>query len=550
MRGLGNRLRSPRYAFALLLGLGYLGLVLFGQRHQGAGGFSTPAVSAGGSIFLLVLVLKWWVLGADRTALAFTPAEIQFFFPAPVSRAALLQYKVLRAQPLILVNVLVWTFLLRRGAGHPLGAACYALSLWVFFDIVFLHRLGAALTRDSATAHGGAGLRRGWPAVVLLVALCAVWWMTIQRLPPGSWHAQPGGVLGTLGRATELAPLRYLLWLFRLPLAPLEASDIAGWLAALAAAVGLLVLHLIWVVRADRAFEEAALEASARRAERIDRWRRQGSSASMSPHRTRYWIGLPASGHPVLAIVWKNITRLIRTLSPAFLGVIALVGVAGVAIAIVEGQDDPAILDVVGKMALTWVVVLSILGPQWVRIDLRSELEHLGMLRTWPLSGLVVMAGQVLSSALVLTAIQLLLGAIALLGLWADATSYLSLPQLAALLPLIALVLATLNVVALGIQNGGALLYPAWVRTEIRPGGVEQVGQHLLTAGISFLLLAVAAIGPALAASGAAYLLWPRIGTWALVPAVSLAGAGLVLESFLLLDWLGGQFERRDLSAA
>jgi hypothetical protein len=201
-------------------------------------------------------------------------------------------------------------------------------------------------------------------------------------------------------------------------------------------------------------------------------------------------------------------------------------------------------------MALAWVMVLSVFGPQWVRIDLRSELDHLGMLRTWPLTGMVVMAGQVLSSALVLTGIQFLLGAIALLGLWHEATSYLSAVQVAALLPLTALLLATINVVALAIQNGGALLYPAWVRTEIRPGGVEQVGQHLLTAGISLLLLALAVLGPALGGIGTAYLLWPHAGPWALVPALLLAGGALVLESFLLLDWLGGQFERSDPSLA
>ena len=550
MRGVQSRLRSPRYAIALLFGLGYLALVIVGQRHGSGGALATPAVSIGGSIFLMFLVLKWWTFGADRSALAFTPAEIQFLFPAPVSRAALLQYKLLRAQPLILVNVLVWTFLLRRGDGHPLAAALYAFSLWIFFDTILLHRLGVALTRDSATGHGAAGLRRSWLALILLAAGSAACWATYRLMPVESWSGGPGGLLGHLQRLLNTAPLRFFVWPFRIPLAPLEATGLMEWLGDVAVALGLLALHLIWVLRADRAFEEAALEASARKAERIDRWRRQGAGTSMAPRRTRYWIRLSPSGHPLLAIVWKNVTRLIRTLSPGFLGVIAVIGVAGVALAFMEGQENPALLQGVGTMALTWVVVLTVLGPQWVRIDLRSELDHIGMLRSWPLSGLVVMAAQVLSSALVLTGIQLLLGVIALAGLWDDAIGYLSAAQLAALLLPAGLVIMALNVVALAIQNAGALLYPAWVRTEIRPGGIEQVGQHLLTAGISFLLLAIAALGPSLAGGGAAYLLWSRIGLWALVPALLLAGAALVLEGFLLLDWLGGRFEQLDPSTA
>lgn len=551
MRRLRSRLRSPRYAIALLLGLGYLSLVVYGQRQNGGGAVSAPAFTAGGSILVMFLVLKWWAFGADRTALAFTPAEIQFFFPAPVSRPALLRYKMLRAQPFLLVNVLVWTVLLRRrGDGPALGAALYATSLWIFFGILFLHRLGVALTRDSATSHGVAGLRKSWPAVMLVVAMAVGLWTTLHLLPPGSWAGQPGAPLGGIRRVLETAPLRYLAWPFRLPLAPLEAVSTLEWIGDAAAALGILLLHLIWVVRADRAFEEAALEASIRRAERIERWRRQGAGASMAPRRARHWARLSPSGHPALAIVWKNVTRLIRTLSPAFLGVIVVISVAVIGLAIIEGQEDPTLLRVMGTLALSWAAVLSVLGPQWVRIDLRSELDHLATLRTWPLSGMVVMAGQVLSSALVLTGLQLLLGAAALIGLWGDATTYLSAAQVAALLLPSGFVLAALNVVALGIQNGAALLYPAWVRTEIRPGGVEQVGQHVLTAGMSFLLLAIAALGPSLAGSATAYLLWSRLGPWALVPGMCLAGAALTLESFLLLDWLGDRFERLDPSAA
>lgn len=550
MRGVTSRLRSPRYVFALLLGLGYLALVLFGQRHGTSAGLPAPAIASGGSLLVMALVLKWWVLGADRTALAFTPAEIHFFFPAPVSRAALLQYKVLRAQPLILVNVLVWTFLLRRGDNHPLGTAFHALSLWILFDTLFLHRLGVALTRDNATTHGTAGLRKSWPILLLVAAVAGVTWATLQGLPAGPWSSRPEGIPGAIHRLLETAPLRYVVWPFRIPIAPLAATTVPEWIRAALAALGLLGLHLLWVIRADRAFEEAALEASARRAARLDRWKRQGAGASMAPRRTRYWVQLSSSGHPIAAIVWKNVTRLVRTLSPGFLVMIGIIASVSMAVVMIESREDPAILRVFGTMALTWVVVLSVLGPQWVRIDLRGELEQLSLLRTWPLSGMVVMAGQVFSSAFVLTTLQLLLAAFALVGLWGDATTYLSATQLAVVLIPAMLVLVALNVVALCIQNGGALLYPAWVRTEIRPGGIEQVGQHLLTAGVSFLLLAVAALGPALAAGGLAYLLWTRLDAWSLVPALLLAGSALALEAFLLLDWLGERFERFDPSTA
>ena len=546
-RGVFRQLRSPRYAIAVLLGIGYIALVRFGQT-QGGGAVPSGAVMLGGSLFLAILFAKWWLFGADRLALAFTPAEIQFLFPAPVSRAALLGLKLVRAQKLILVNVLVWTFLLRRSGGSHLGTLSYAVSMWVFFSTLFFHRLGVALVRDSMTTHGQAGLRRAWPAVLFLLLLGAAVWCTLQRLPPQSLLLHPGGVLGGLGLLVETAPLRWLLVPFRIPLLPLGAESVGDWLVRLLPTLLLLLGHLVWIVRADRAFEEAAIEASVRREEFLERWKRHGPAAGRTPIGARSWVRLRPSGHPSLAIVWKNLTRLVRSVSPAF--IVALLVAIGVgAFVSVTGPERPAWLTLIATLSLAWTAALAVLGPQWIRIDIRGELNLLPVLRTWPLSGMALMTGQVLSSAIVLTALQLLLGGTGLLALGLSGEFGLPGLQVAVLGAVGLVVVGGVNLVALCIQNGAALLFPSWVRTEIHPGGIEQMGQHLLTAGISLVLLLVAAAGPALLGAGAVYLLRPSIEWWALVPGGLLTAAGLGLESFLLLDWLGGCFERLDPSA-
>ncbi|MBP6671090.1 MAG: hypothetical protein KA180_16665, partial [Gemmatimonadales bacterium] len=151
--------------------------------------------------------------------------------------------------------------------------------------------------------------------------------------------------------------------------------------------------------------------------------------------------------------------------------------------------------------------------------------------------------GMILSSATVLTALQLVLGGVGLGALLAQDRLPLPASQLALLTVPALAVLAGINIVSLGIQNGGALLYPAWVRTEIRPGGIEQMGQHLLTAGVSFLLLLLFLVGPAALGGGIGYLLHGRIGPWAALPAGAVAAAALLLEAFLLVDWLGDRLE-------
>lgn len=546
--GLLRQLRSPRYAIAVLLGIGYIALVRFGQT-QGGGSVPSQAVMQGGSLLLALLVGKWWLFGADRLALAFTPAEIQFLFPAPVSRGALLGLKLVRAQKLILVNVLVWTFLLRRTGGAQLGTVAYATSMWVFFSTLFVHRLGVALVRDSMTTHGRAGLRRAWPAAFILILVGVVVWLTIARLPPHPLTSHPAGVWGAVTLGLETPPLSWLLLPFRVPLLPLGAGQTLDWLLRLSLALTLLAAHLVWIIRADRTFEEAAIEASARREELLERWKRQGTAATRIPEGGRTWVLLGPSGHPVLAIIWKNITRLVRSLSPAVIVAILLAVSVGVVLSIAEGHGSPGILALVASLTLGWAAALAVLGPLWVRIDIRGELDRLPLLRTWPLSGTALMAGEVLSSTIVLTTLQLILGGIGLLALLL--IGELSLPgwQLVVLGGVALTVIGGINLVALCIQNGAALLYPSWVRTEIHPGGIERMGQHLLTAGISLVLLLLAAAGPAVVGAGVAYALRPLLDWWAIVPGGLLTAAGLALESVLLLDWLGNRFERLDPSS-
>jgi ABC-2 type transport system permease protein len=548
LRGVGRQLRNPRYAIALAIGIGYLALMRFGQSHGGGGAIPTGAVVTGGSIFVAVIVVKWWVFGADRLALAFSPAEIQFLFPAPVSRPALLTFKLIRAQRMVLLNVLVWTLLLRRVDDTEPGAIPYAIGMWVAFCTLFFHRLGVALTRDTVIERGRAGITRAWPAALVFVGLGLTVWLTAHRLGGFSALSVPAGPFSAVEALSSATPLRWVLAPFRIPFLPLTATSTAAWLARLVPALLLLVLHWFWIVRADRAFEEAALAASVRREELLERWKRQGTAATPSRHGPRKWLTLPRTGHPVSAIIWKNLTRLLRTMSPSVVILLALVVALGVAASLFEAGQQPGILTLVGSLTLGWAAALVIMGPQWVRVDLRGELDHLSLLRTWPLSGTTLLMAQVSSSTLVLTGLQLLLGGIGLLTLSLAQSITLPPLQFGVLMVIGAVALTSINLVALCIQNVAAVLYPAWVRTEIRPGGIEQMGQHLLTAGLSLLILLLLAAGPALLGGTVGYVLAPALQFWAVVPGALLSTAGLVLEAFLLLDWAGERFERLDPS--
>ncbi len=541
-RQIVQRAKSPRYAVALLLGSGYLAMVFFGQPRANPGALPPRALEWIGTLLLALFTLKWWVFGADRTALAFAPAEIQFLFPAPVSRAAVLGYKLARSQVRLLLSVLIWTVLLHRHGPRSLAPPLYALGLWGFLTTVFLHRLGVALTRDAVVERGWRAWRRALPVVLLLGACVAV--AVIRAAVPSE-----AALLMRVRVTAETAPLNWLLWPFRLTLLPLAATSAWEWAPRFAAVLGLLLLHLLWILRADVAFEDAALEATARRAALLERWRLQGGTAPLTQADARTWRPLSPSGHPGRAILWKNLTRLIRTVSPAFPLIMLALMAGGLLFGMVNEAQGGLTLALVAGLTLSWAGMLTLLGPQWIRNDLRGELDHLATLRTWPVSGLVVMTSEVASSSLVLTGLQAVFGFGGLAALALSGTMPVSSAQLLGLTVPGVLLLLAVNVISMAIQNAGALLYPSWVRTELRPGGIEMVGQQFLTAGASLLLLAVALVGPGLLGRGMGYLLWPHLGLWSLGPAALLATAGLALEAFLILDWLGTRFEQFDPTA-
>jgi hypothetical protein len=111
------------------------------------------------------------------------------------------------------------------------------------------------------------------------------------------------------------------------------------------------------------------------------------------------------------------------------------------------------------------------------------------------------------------------------------------------------LLLALINTVSIGLQHAGALLFPAWVRLEIRPGGIEALGQQFLTMGAALILLSLTLIGPAALAGAVWWLLAPSLGGWASSPALAVAVIALGLECFLMLDWLGDLYDGLDPSA-
>src|SRR6185436_19389150 len=206
---------------------------------------------------------------------------------------------------------------------------------------------------------------------------------------------------------------------------------------------------------------------------------------------------MPTTGHPAIAIVWKNILCLRRTFQ-------FRVFIAPVLMAVTWGWafgNDRGLVGGISIACASFAGVLTFFGPMLVRNDLRQDMQNLTALKTLPLSGRNVVLAEVMSSALPIAAAQYLMlivaGVCALLMNDPLPTS-LVVTILAVALPAL-LAFATVMV---AVQNGAPVLFPGWVRLgTVVGGGMENLGQGVMSMGIILILVLLLLI-PAAIVSG------------------------------------------------
>ncbi len=548
-----RRLRQPRYFVALVLGLAYLWFLVLRQspRASQAGPLEARWIELIAALGVAGAIAWAWLFGSERRALVFSPAELTFLFPAPVTRRQLIHFKLLRNQLVILLNTAIWTFVLSRDR-FGVSTWRHAAAVWVLLTTLSLHRLGASFVRSTFADHGLEGARRKLLTLAVMVLVLSGVALVIYdayALVGAGWHAGVAPFISSLGTALESPVARVLLWPFRAMSRPLTAPTASAWLTAMIPALLLLALHNFWVLRSDTAFEEVTAQASLRRAQALaDRSpaSRPRRSVSRDPPPYR----LTPVGSQAGAILWKNLVGVWRTGRPRAVA-LGLV-VAGGMLAALSFRTGSTLAEIVGWFAAMWAGFLLVIGPQWIRSDLRSDMPSLDLLRSYPLPGRSVIAGEVAASTLVVSALQLGVLTVAYLAFLGNRVMEPGLALRTAALAAGFILLPVINLLGVLIHNAAVILYPAWLGLASgRPAGIEALGQNMLAIFAYLILLAGALVVPAGVGASVFFALESSIG-WlpaaalAVLPALAVA----VAEARLMIGWLGRAFERTDPSTA
>jgi ABC-2 type transport system permease protein len=557
------RLRQPKYLFGALAGAAYLYVFVFRKMFQMGSGHSNSSIATSpeilGDLSMLVAIglalylLLDWMWSGDDAQVGFSETEIAFLFPAPLTRTTLIQFNLLRSQLMIFFSSFLLSLWLRRGGTlggqHPLQ---YAVGIWLLLSTSRLHVLAASFVCARLAGFGvETWLRRILVALLGALVVLACWWpLRGYPLPAvDTWSNMPT-LHAWFQRIVSTAPLSWLLVPFHWAVAPIFAADGAAFGRALPAALGLLVLHYIWVVYAQVSFEDASIVHAERRAKRVSAMR-QGRMRGRAPTKPRSEpFRLPATGFPPLAFLWKGLVAM----GPVFRLRTWLIACV---IAFAVGQwlaADPrykVALVAIGSAALMIGAWGLLFGPMLMQRGLQRTLDYMDILKATPLQGRQIALGELSTPVAVMVSVIWLLLLIAAQSFIATGGHDPFSPVVIAIAAVgVALLVPPLCGLMLCVPFAGTLYFPAWVSPQRGGGrGVEVMGQRLIFMAGYMLTLVIVAIPAALVGGLGFLLLYWLVGMGAgLLTGAILASAVLALELYWTLGLLGRRIDQFDVS--
>ncbi len=541
LRGWGRYLASSVKTVrgAILAGVG-LFVTLSWVLSALAARFTAPQIDQEqipflGPTGLLAYCLLNVLSATGERSIVFSPAEVNFLFPAPFTRRQLLAYKVTVGLLLCLPGTVVLTVISSPYSPSVLGAFVGLYLMFAFMQL-FTYTINLAALTVGARFY----TRARWFIITALavLALLVLWQAGIVP-----WRGGPRNVMGDLQESVVWKAVTYPLTFFfdaflaRTPLDLLRS-------AALGALVNLVLLAVLFLL--DAQYLEASALASARLYSRLQQLRKN-QLMGIGPTRWRWRVPMPPRLGGVGPIAWRQLTTAVRmpgrfvTLFVLFL----LVAVGGFFRGPTNLMTDAERSLLVAGMLLMMPLVFTALLP----FDFRGDLDRIAVLKTLPIPAWRLALGQLLTPAVLVSLVQCVVLALVLLagGVLSqfEGTDQIPLPSdmslaMPVLLAGMALTLP-FNLLAFALENFLFLLFP--MRLFTTPGDFQAMGRGVLFSMAKLFVLSLVVLVTAVA-SMLAYLLLNR---HFLAGAVT-AWLCLAVASFPFFVLVGIAFERFDVT--
>ncbi|HEX7153468.1 MAG TPA: putative ABC exporter domain-containing protein [Thermoanaerobaculia bacterium] len=514
-----KQLKNPRYLVSALFAIAYFGFIFFrpggpGRRADMMGRIPEDVLS----LLPLVFMLLAW-LSPGRAALEFSEGEQQFLFSGPLSRAQILLYKLLRAQPQVLLTVGILSLF-----RFPNG---YGVGLWLVANTLNIYMTFVALARPRLRSAGFHPLVQGLLGAAIGGVLTWVFWTDFKG-----------------GGGLDLPASRVILFIPSLfAKALIGASAPLYWLPV--AAIGLVAFFAAAKLRVP--FEELATNASQATAALRTKMQSRGAGTTVSVRRFPPLFRLRDDAGPELAILWKNLIASMRIASPWLLLIGVLFGALLVQSFVMTSE---AALTTISIMAIAGCVMFPLIGAAIFQQDFRLDVTRLDLLKSWPVRGDRLVMGELAAPLAIVSVVEI--GMLIVTGIILTNATGSKFGEIASPVTFLVALLFAIPVCAaqLVLRNAVPLYFPAWIlRSKEDQRGLVMSGQRLLGLFLNLVFLGLV-LAPAglLAALGffvaSRFAVGAPLYAMAVTPAVALLSA----EVWLGVKLLAAQFDNIEVS--
>ncbi len=426
---LKNLTRSPArllvtlmiVAFVLLQIVGTTFLLVLPRPTHHAPPLAGILGGQGGTIASLVagglLMLTYGVIDAGLRGglLVFSPAEVDFLFPAPVPRRSVLIFKLGTDYAKVLGYVLLLCYFLlpqirMLGLGSP--AAALLVVPWLALYIIFLLNV-CHLVNVLVTFHGErvqalpVGIKVGALVVVLALALAA--W---HHAGAGGWVAGVGDALRSPAALVLLFPLVVTWEALLIPFAGLPPAALLKLLGMFLLAAGSFALL---ITRRENIYEPSIgvslLRGQIRAAMRAGDWQ-AARALALAGRQRAVGYQLPPFGSRGGVLLWKALAQSLRFPRRLAAVVLALTVLLPLALRVVAARvgHAPALLPLpfLTVYGATLLTIFSFKAQQ-------GEMRRASLLKPLPIPAWQVVLAQIAPPALGTSAAMVLaLAAVAL----------------------------------------------------------------------------------------------------------------------------------------
>lgn len=549
-----SRLKNPRYLVPAVLAIAYFWMS-FGfaglRDNDRAPQEFAPILRLFVGPGLGLLFALTWTFSPGRPAPAFSRAEASQLFMLPISRRALVTYRLLRPQ----LSFLLLSGFAALGATRSadINPAYAAGGAYLVVNLMSLNAMAASLSCNRMKRRGVPKILQAWPGLVIaawVLLPLALNWRAFDygHEPPLAWLRERMG--------SGLAEFAH--WPLRQLGNVVGATEFGmfgvGVASALVAVGGLFALCMLLVAP----FEEEALKIAEAGGRKLDAMKRGGGVAGLRLSRlkkarsTRF--RLKPTGARWRAMFWQTLVAEWRVGNWKIATAVAALLLTFGFFADNLGSTA-AVSMLVLMLSAAFGSMLLLMAPRMMVTGLHTELRFLPVLKALPIRGVELLRGKVRAGAALATLpAYLLLAAVAqsayhannalLSGRGPDLSPLMGGPVLGAI-PVIPAVAMTM----IALESSAVLMFPAWMTSVQSEPGFETIGRNMLSLLVRMVVGSLMLIPAVLLAAVAGGIGYAAGSLQAGMIAGGLVGAvTLLAEVELLMHLMGKRFDNMDAS--